>query len=313
MKVNRKILIFSLSLALILSIAGCSNGSDSSTPAETIGAVGAELDLTEEAGIIPEETSAMESETTEKATSEEQTTEEPREIVPAYYEEQPDIPTVDSITAALIGGKGAMGPMENGKYLELYYSYRTEANGSDNMEKIISDYISFVSEQDFTIQEVTSPDEYAALYADYHSGNVEDEKEIYHISKGEEIAAVLSCSEEYHRLTIYLMDAWKPGEKPDTADANTSKDTAYKTGTVYLVGRKGHATYDFKFTDGVLVSQNYEDEEGKGGYGEDSSIGIEYSEFYGMTVEELTQKLQSEGYSVTTGDDLYDVLMKSLQ
>ena len=303
MNVKLKFFVFALSLALMFSMTGCSNGGASSAPKEPIGAAGSGLDLAEEAGSVPQETELPEPEAAQ----------EPKEIVPAYYEEQPDIPTVDSITAAMIGGEGAMGPMENGKYLELYYSYRTETDGSDNMEKIISDYISFVSEQNFAIQEVTSPDEYAVLNADYHSGNVEDEKEIYHVFKDAKIAAVLSCSEEYHRVTIYLMDAWEPGKKPDTTDANTPKDTAYKTGTVYLVGRKGHATYEFKFTDGVLASQNYEDEEGKGGYGEDSSIGIEYSEFYGMTVEEVTQMLQGEGYSVTTGDDLYAVLMESLQ
>lgn len=309
---NRKLFIFVFSFALIFSIAGCSNGSDSSAPTETIGAARAELDLAEEAGSIPEETSTAETEYTEAKTTETQTTKELKEIVPAYYEEQSDIPTIDSITAAPIGGKGAMGPMENGKYLELYYSYRTDADGNDNTEAVISDYISFVSEQGFTVQEVTSPDEYVALNAKYHSGNIEDEKEIYHIFKDENIAATLSYSEKYHRLTIYLMDAWKPGTKSDN-DPNASKDTAYKTGTVFMAARKGNAFYDFKFTDGNLVSQSYEDEERKGGYGEDSSVGIEYSEFYGMTVEELTNKLQSEGYTVTTGDDLYDVMMKSLQ
>ncbi|MDO5392897.1 MAG: hypothetical protein Q4F24_17670 [Eubacteriales bacterium] len=310
--VNRKLSIFTFSLALIFSIAGCSNSSNSSVPAENIGAVGSELDLAEEAGSIPEETETMESETTVQETTEEQSAEELKEIVPAYYEEQPDIPTVDSITTAPISGKGAMGPVENGKYLELHYSYRTDADGSDNSEAVISDYISFVSEQGFLVQEVTSPDEYAALNSDYHSGNVEDEKEIYHIFKDKNIAAALSYSEESHRLTIYLMDAWKPGKKPDN-DPNVSKDTAYKTGTVFMAARKGNAFYDFKFTDGNLVSQSYEDEERKGGYGEDSSVGIEYSEFYGMTVEELTNQLQNDGYTVTTGDDLYDVMMKSLQ
>ena len=297
-------------MTMLVSMTGCSGSEKAASEpsAETIGAVGSELDLSEEAGSIPEETGTLESETTEQVT-----TQEPKEIVPAYYEEQPDIPTIDSITAAPIGGKGAMGPMENGKYLELYYSYRTDADGNDNTDDVISNYTSFISEQGFSVQEVTSPDEYAALNTDYHSGNIEDEKEIYHIFKDENIAAALSYSEEYHRLTIYLMDAWKPGEKPDTADTNTSKDTAYKTGTIFMAARKGNAFYDFKFTDGNLVSQSYEDEERKGGYGEDSSIGIEYSEFYGMTVEELTQELQGKGYTVTTGDDLYDVMMKSLQ
>ena len=310
MKVNRIFLIVVLSLALIFSIAGCSN--DSSAPAETIGASGTELDISEEAGIISEETPAVETETPKVAATEEPAAEVPREMVPAYYEEQPDIPTVDSITVAPIGGSGAMGPMENGKYLEIHYSYRTDADGNDNTDAVISDYISFVSEQGFTVQEVTSPDEYVALNADYHSSNVKDETEIYHIFKDEEIAAVISYSEEYHRLTIYLMDAWKPGTKPDEAEMNAPKDTAYKTGTVYMAARKGHAFYDFKFTDGKLVSQSYEDEDGKGGFGEDSSVGIEYSKFYGMTVEELTEELQSEGYTVVTGNDLYDVMMKLL-
>ena len=145
MKVNRIFLIVVLSLALIFSIAGCSN--DSSAPAETIGASGTELDISEEAGIISEETPAVETETPKVAATEEPAAEVPREMVPAYYEEQPDIPTVDSITVAPIGGSGAMGPMENGKYLEIHYSYRTDADGNDNTDAVMSDYISFVSER----------------------------------------------------------------------------------------------------------------------------------------------------------------------
>ncbi|MDO5399436.1 MAG: hypothetical protein Q4F17_00455 [Eubacteriales bacterium] len=287
----KKFVCVAAAAAMLLTMAGCSGAASAPPPTQTPATVGAAVEQ-------PQESTAAE---TAAPT-------EPTEAVPAYYEEQPDIPTLDSVTPAPCDGKSASGPMESGKYLELCFNYRTNDSGSDNTEAVLSAYVSFVTEQGLAVREVSSPEEYAALNADYHRGP-EDEKELYHILKDGQTVAVVAQSAQLHRLSIFLLDAWAPGERPD----GEPKDTAFGIGTVYLSARKGNAFYDLQFTDGQLVSESYEDEAGKGGYGGDSAADISYARFYGMTVEEVTEQLQNDGYAVFTGDDLYEVMMKTLQ
>lgn len=309
MKIKKKLSVIMLAFTLVFNMTGCS-GSGEASNTSAVEETGAAVTTD---SVSAESEPVQEPESQEESTTQEETS-VPEKITPEFYEEQPDIPSLESIAAAATKvSRKSLGPAENGKYLEFCYFYRTEADGEDCSEEILSAYTGFLAEQGFIVQEVTSADAYAVLNSSYHQKGYDDDKELYHILSGEDLRAVVAYSEEGHSLAVYLMDVWEEGKRPEAAIVqDTSKETAYKTGTVWLVGQSEEATYEMQFTDGQLVSQSYEDYEGKGGYGGDSSMGIEYSEFYGMTVEEVSKRLEEEGYTITLGDDLYDTLLKSL-
>lgn len=79
------------------------------------------------------------------------------------------------------------------------------------------------------------------------------------------------------------------------------KETAYQSGTTLLKADDGFYFYELQFVDGELVSCWLESDEGKGGWGGDSPNGIEKCRFYGMTVEEASERLESENCTVTIG------------
>lgn len=53
-----------------------------------------------------------------------------------------------------------------------------------------------------------------------------------------------------------------------------------------------------EFVDGVLKAVYIECPDGKDGWGEDCSMPIEESEFYGMTVEEIAEDMEAKDYKV---------------
>ena len=91
--------------------------------------------------------------------------------------------------------------------------------------------------------------------------------------------------------------------EPETADDEPAeapaKETEYKNGTTTVLADDGYYYYEFKFVDGELVFGDLESEEGKGGWGEGTGYDIEKCPFYGMTVEEIKEKLENDNYSVT--------------
>ena len=91
--------------------------------------------------------------------------------------------------------------------------------------------------------------------------------------------------------------------EPDTVGAagqpETKKETAYKSGITRVLADDGYYFYELEFLDGELVTGQLDSEEGKGGWGGDSGYGIENCEFYGMTVEEAAESLESQNYTVT--------------
>lgn len=95
-----------------------------------------------------------------------------------------------------------------------------------------------------------------------------------------------------------------PAEYDEPSEIATvgGKETAYKTGTVWLTAENGMTVYDMQFTDGELEIAYLEDDEGKGGWGGSSDFGIEHFEYYGMTVEEISGALAKDGYTITISD-----------
>lgn len=82
----------------------------------------------------------------------------------------------------------------------------------------------------------------------------------------------------------------------DSPEEEAPKETAYGSGKTLVTATDGDGIYDLEFEDGVLTVAYYEDYEGKGGWGGDSSMGIEKCRFYGMTVEEAVESLEEMGF-----------------
>lgn len=82
----------------------------------------------------------------------------------------------------------------------------------------------------------------------------------------------------------------------DSPEEEAPKETAYGSGRTLVTATDGDGIYDLEFEDGVLTVAYYEDYEGKGGWGGDSSMGIEKCRFYGMTVEEAVESLEGMGF-----------------
>lgn len=90
------------------------------------------------------------------------------------------------------------------------------------------------------------------------------------------------------------------GGAGDSLSADIQKETAYTSGFTLVTGYgdEDESIYDLEYVDGVLSAAYYEDNEGKGGWGGDSGISIEDCRFYGMTVEEASEALESMNYRV---------------
>lgn len=86
------------------------------------------------------------------------------------------------------------------------------------------------------------------------------------------------------------------GAAMESLSTETAKETAYGSGKTLVTATDGDGIYDLEFEDGVLTVAYYEDYEGKGGWGGDSSMGIEKCRFYGMTVEEAVESLEEMGF-----------------
>ena len=57
--------------------------------------------------------------------------------------------------------------------------------------------------------------------------------------------------------------------------------------------------HEFVYVNGAMSTAEYDDEDGKGSWGLDGLTDIRSQPYYGLTVEELVEKLQSQGYTVT--------------
>ena len=88
----------------------------------------------------------------------------------------------------------------------------------------------------------------------------------------------------------------------EAASEAAPKETAYGEGTWFLEapGDDGVTMDRLQFRDGALVFHSYSyPDYGKGGYGEGGSDPLEFSPFYGMTLEEASAALESQGRTVT--------------
>lgn len=95
-----------------------------------------------------------------------------------------------------------------------------------------------------------------------------------------------------------------------SAEESPSKETAYSSGTTRILGERPSeydanftSTVEFIYIDGVMTFAEYNLDDGKGAWGSgngyDSPNPIENQPYYGLTVEELTEKLEGQGYTVT--------------
>lgn len=94
--------------------------------------------------------------------------------------------------------------------------------------------------------------------------------------------------------------------EPEAATSPTETEpeaaTAYGKGTYYIdsVSEDGSVIDSFKFVDGEMIYHDYSDlQYGKGRYGEGGSDELEWSEYYGMTVEQIVNTLENMGCTVT--------------
>ena len=95
-----------------------------------------------------------------------------------------------------------------------------------------------------------------------------------------------------------------------SAEESPSKETVYGSGTYHIVGEYP-SEYDDSFTDvhefiyvdGVMTFAEYDDYDGKGAWGTADGYvdmpDIETQPYYGLTVEELVEKMESQGFTVT--------------
>ena len=90
----------------------------------------------------------------------------------------------------------------------------------------------------------------------------------------------------------------EPEPEPDV-DVYASKETAYRNGTTRVVAVTDTERHEFVYVNGAMSTAEYDDEDGKGGWGLDGLTDIRSQPYYGLTVEELVEKLQSQGYTVT--------------
>ncbi len=88
-------------------------------------------------------------------------------------------------------------------------------------------------------------------------------------------------------------------ESEQTTEGNVPKDTEYGSGTTRVVGVTETEHHEFVYVDGVMSSAEYDDFEGKGGWGGSNPNEIEKQPYYGLTVEELVERLENQGYTVT--------------
>lgn len=106
------------------------------------------------------------------------------------------------------------------------------------------------------------------------------------------------------------------GSQPESSTGESeskeseSKETAYGSGTFHIVGECTSEydesftdTHEFIYVDGVMTFAEYDDYDGKGSWGSgngyESPNAIEKQPYYGLTVEELVEKMESQGFTVT--------------
>lgn len=90
----------------------------------------------------------------------------------------------------------------------------------------------------------------------------------------------------------------EPSEEPSEEPVKTEKETAYKKGKTKILANDGFYDYEIEFKDGEITAAYLESDEGKGGWGGDSGNDIKNFRYYGMTVEEVKEKLENENYTV---------------
>lgn len=88
-------------------------------------------------------------------------------------------------------------------------------------------------------------------------------------------------------------------ESEQSSEESAPQDTQYGSGTTRVVGVTETEHHEFVYVDGVMSSAEYDDDEGKGGWGGGNPNSIEDQPYYGLTVEELIEKLENQGYTVT--------------
>ena len=97
--------------------------------------------------------------------------------------------------------------------------------------------------------------------------------------------------------TPNIVSTTTPSATPTTTPSQ--KNTAYTNALTWVYAENDTDIYGFVFEKGVLVTVYVEDDNGKYAFGKDTYQGLENSPFKGMIVEEIVDKFEKDGYTVT--------------
>lgn len=90
--------------------------------------------------------------------------------------------------------------------------------------------------------------------------------------------------------------------KPTVTTTSSQKNTEYTNALTCVYAENDTAFYEFVFEKGVLVTVYVENNNGKDAFGKDTYQGLENSPFKGMIVEEIVDKFEKDGYTVTINE-----------
>ena len=100
--------------------------------------------------------------------------------------------------------------------------------------------------------------------------------------------------------TPNIVSTTTPSATPTTTPSQ--KNTAYTNALTWVYAENDTAFYEFVFEKGVLVTVYVENNNGKDAFGKDTYQGLENSPFKGMIVEEIVDKFEKDGYTVTINE-----------
>ena len=98
-------------------------------------------------------------------------------------------------------------------------------------------------------------------------------------------------------------DSTESNETTESVADETQKITEYNSDYTWVNANNGTSFYEFVFEKGVLINVYVEDDNGKDAFGRDCYQSLNRSEFYGMIVEEIVEKFESQNFEVTITEE----------